>query len=108
MMKLYSDGHIVLSAHGEKVPYLQSLHLGDSVRITHGMQQDERPYSEQPALVEFIGGSKVFLDNGKIDGNWPERHPRSPLVLILIPRRYSYLRWMVDRRVRWYVAHGNG
>lgn len=73
------DGHIVLSAHGEKVPYLQSLHLGDSVRITHGMQQDERPYSEQPALVEFIGGSKVFLDNGKIDGNWPERHPRSAL-----------------------------
>ena len=42
------------------------------------MQQDERPYSEQPALVEFIGGSKV-LDNGKIDGNWPERHPRSAL-----------------------------
>ena len=73
------DGHIVLSAHGEKVPYLQSLHVGDSVRITHGMQQDERAYSEQPALVEFIGGSKVFLDDGKIDGNWPERHPRSAL-----------------------------
>ena len=35
--------------------------------------------SEQPALVEFIGGSKIFLNDGKIDGNWPERHPRSAL-----------------------------
>jgi len=73
------DGHVVLSAHGVKVPYLQALTQGDSVRITHGLLQDQRPISEQPALVEFIGGSKVFLQNGQLDGNWPERHPRSAL-----------------------------
>ncbi len=73
------DGHVVLSAHGVKVPYLQALTEGDSVRITHGLLQGQRPFSEQPALVEFIGGSKIFLYEGKIDGNWPERHPRSAL-----------------------------
>ena len=73
------DGHVVLSAHGVKVPYLQALTQGDSVRITHGLLQDQRPISEQPALVEFIGGSKVFLHDGQVDGNWPERHPRSAL-----------------------------
>jgi len=73
------DGHVVLSAHGVKVPYLQALTQGDSVRITHGLLQDQRPISEQPALVEFIGGSKIFLHDGQVDGNWPERHPRSAL-----------------------------
>ena len=62
---------------------------------------DERPYPEQPGLVEFIGGSKVFLDNGKIDEIGLNDILDQPLVLILIPRRFSYLRWMVDRRVAW-------
>ena len=73
------DGHVVLSAHGVKLPYLQALTQGDSVYITHGLLQDQRPIYEQPALVEFIGGSKVFLHDGQVDGNWPERHPRSAL-----------------------------
>lgn len=72
-------GHVVLSAHGEKMPYLKALAIGDSIRITHGLLQGQQPFSEQPALVEFIGGSKIFLNDGKIDGNWPERHPRSAL-----------------------------
>lgn len=73
------DGHVVLSAHGEKVSHLKVLAEGDSVRITHGLLQGQNAIYEQPALVEFIGGSKVFLHDGEIDGNWPERHPRSAL-----------------------------
>lgn len=79
---LIPKGHVVLSAHGNRIPDLKSISVGDTVEITHKLSYlsilEDTSYYDYP-IVEFMGGSKTFIRSGEVDGNWPERHPRSAI-----------------------------
>lgn len=68
-----SDSIFVLSGHGTSKTLLNELVAGDTVIVENNLV----PGTEH--MLEAMGGSKKFLNNGVIDGNWPERHPRSAI-----------------------------
>lgn len=68
-----SDSIFALSGHGTSRAIIADLAVGDTVIVEH------RLTSGTDDMVEAIGGSKKFLNNGVIDGNWPERHPRTAI-----------------------------
>jgi exopolysaccharide biosynthesis protein len=83
---LIPEGHIVLSAHGDRIKDLQSFTAGDTVEITHQLRYssmaeevEEDIVHSTYSIVEFMGGSKTFVQSGVVNGNWPERHPRSAI-----------------------------
>ena len=83
---LIPEGHIVLSAHGDRIKDLQSFTAGDTVEITHQLRYSSMAEEVEEdtvhltySIVEFMGGSKTFVQSGVVDGNWPERHPRSAI-----------------------------
>lgn len=68
-----TDSTFVLSGHGAGATILKAVSPGDTLTINHKIS----PATD--ALKEAVGGSAKFLNNGVVQGNWPERHPRSAL-----------------------------
>lgn len=67
------DSSFVLSGHGSSAAFLKTLSQGDTVSVEHRLN----PGTDN--LKEAVGGSRKFLVNGELNGNWPDRHPRSAL-----------------------------
>lgn len=66
-----TDSTVVLSGHGTSADIVKSFSVGDTVSIYNGLL---------PGLdnvIEVVGGSRKFLDEGQNNGDWPERHPRT-------------------------------
>jgi exopolysaccharide biosynthesis protein len=49
------------------------LFWGDTVIVNHKLE------ALPTGIIELIGGSKRFINEGRVEGNWPDRHPRSAI-----------------------------
>lgn len=68
-----NDSTFILSGHGSSSAFLKTLAEGDTITVEHRLN----PGTDN--LKEAVGGSRKFLVNGELNGNWPDRHPRSAL-----------------------------
>jgi len=68
-----SDTNFVLSGHGTGADKLNAVSVGDTISVNHQITPGVN------SIKEAIGGSRKFLNEGIVQGNWPERHPRSAL-----------------------------
>lgn len=71
--KLLHDQGEIFSFRGKLPESLKSIDWGDTVLVNHRL----RGFPER--ISELIGGSKRIINNGKVSGNWPDRHPRSAI-----------------------------
>ncbi|MFV1883708.1 MAG: phosphodiester glycosidase family protein [Balneola sp.] len=69
---LHEQGEI-FSFRGELPESLESLFWGDTVIVNHKLE------GLPTGIIELIGGSKRFINEGRVAGNWPDRHPRSAI-----------------------------
>ncbi len=69
---LHRQGEIY-SFRGKLPKSLNSIFWGDTVIVHHKLE------GLPSGIIELIGGSKRFIKEGKVSGNWPERHPRSAI-----------------------------
>jgi len=96
------DGDGVLSGHGAASAFLNSLSVGDTVKIVYNIAPS------LPKLKEAIGGREWIVRNGVNVGGWLELHPRTAagfsqdstkLYLIVIDGRTSISKGMTLKQL---------